>query len=339
MIVAAGVLAATPPQEAQPPTAAQLRARLAAYEKAVEDRRPNPEELSAIAKGVMARSLLPTAGDALVVACSSKVWTDPECPDKLRAMARRKTAAVEPRARAAAALVALKDKEAAAGLLAILKPLPLARLAALAPTLEALPAKQSAPLLDAMLESNTPDVQVAACRTLAHIDAPETRQSLAAYLAKAPKGTVPWYSCVLASAQLGDPANQQMARYITNYLAGDELLAAADLWMTVDRDRAISHLQQITRESRGLARFEAAERLAPTHPEEAQTIMDQGLADDRPEIKAAALELHRVMRIEPSREVRALLLDPDPVVAIRAAETILAADERRRGGHVAPVSD
>lgn len=319
------------PAAAAPPTAAQLRARLVAYERNAAANRPDPAELAAIATGVLQRATLSTNADAVVVACSSKVWTDAGCSAKLWAIARRTTATLDTRAHASAALVALKDDAAAPFLYSLVKAAAPARLAAAAPTLKSLPARQSVPILAGMLGSKSPDAEVAACRTLAGIDAAESRQVISDYLSGAPPGTPSAYACILASAALGDPANVRMAGYITNHLSEDNLVAAAEVLMNVDRTRAISHFLQATRESRGLPRLDAAERLASLEPEAAQQVMEQSLADDRPEIRAAALELHRLMAREPSREVRNLLLDPNPIVQVRAAETVLAADARRRG--------
>jgi hypothetical protein len=106
---------------------------------------------------------------------------------------------------------------------------------------------------------------------------------------------------------------------------------AAGVLLETNQEFAIGVLLQVTRQGRGLAPLEAASRLVPYRPDVATDLMDYTLPSSNPLFRAAALELHRSLRLEPSRAVRALLLDPQPLVQLRAVETVLAWAARQRG--------
>ena len=324
------LLATALPSRAQP--ANDVRDRLAAYEQGIAAGRADNGELAAIATLVLDRTALSTQPNAMIQACSSRFLKDTrDCNGKLWALARRSGAALAHRASAAAALIERKDKEAAAYLFEILKAAPPQQLAPLAFLLRALPPERSVPLLAPLLRAGNEAGAVEGCRALAQISNAESLKVINEYLESAPRGTPQWFACTLAAAKLGDPAGMRTAGFITNYLAGEDLVSAADLLMGSDQERALGLLLQTTRESPGMARLEAAERLTELRPQVSTDIMAQALKSDQAATRAAALEIHRRLRLEPSAEVRRLLLDPDPVVQLRAAETVLAADARRRG--------
>jgi hypothetical protein len=318
------------PARAQP--ADEVRDRLAAYEKGIAAGRADNGELAAIATLVLDRTVLSTQPNAMIQACSSRFLKDAaDCNAKLWALARRTGAALAHRASAAAALAERKDKEAPAYLFEIVKGAPAQQLAPIAFLLRSLPAERSVPLLAPLLRSGNEAAAVEGCRALAQVSSAESLKAVNEYLESAPRGTPQWFACTLAAARLGDPAGLRTSGFITNYLAGEDLVTAADLLLTSDPERALSLLLQTTRESPGMARLEAAERLTELRPQVSADIMEQALKSDQAGTRAAALEIHRRLRLEPSPEVRRLLLDPDPIVQLRAAETVLAADARRRG--------
>ena len=319
--------AATPPA----PTLAELRNQLSAYEERAAVGRAEAADLVAIANAVLQRTLRSTNPHAVVHTCSSPFAPDADgCASKLWAIAKRPAVALEHRASAAAALAHRGDKDAASYLYGLVKGAKPAQLATGAFTLMALPSERAVPLLEAMLKSGDPAVQVAACRTLAQVDSGESRQVLSTYLAAAPKGTGPWFACTIAAGKLGDPEAQRTTRFITNHLGPDDLLAASEVLLVEDQELALSLLMQATRQSRGMPQLEAAERLAPHRPDIATDIMEHALSNGDPLMRAAALELHRTLQLEPSREVRGLLLDPNPLVQVRAAEAVLAWEARQR---------
>jgi hypothetical protein len=321
-----------PPAADAAPTMSQLRARLTAYEAQVAAGKANASELESIA----ADTIWELTGSAdpvtLVQACSSTFARDAECRAKLWALARKAGASRPHRVEAAAVLARRKDADAAPYLLQLVSGLPPAQLAPLAGALTAVPVEKSVPLLRRLLESDAAAAQEAACRVLREIDTGASREAIQAFLANAPRGTSAWNACTIAAAKLGDPAAQRLTTFISMHLAGDQLIDAADIMMDTDRDRAVSVLMQVTRESRGYPQFEAADRLANIRPEITTDIMEFGLGSDRPEMVAAALELHRSLRLDPNPPIRARMVDANPLVRLRAAETTLAAARRARAG-------
>lgn len=313
------------------PTASQIRARLTAYETQVAAGRADAAELESIAADTVWEVTNSADPVAVVQACSSTFAREADCSGKLWTLARNKTTALPHRVEAAAVLARRKDAGAAPYLLELVSALPAPRLAPLAPSLVAVPAQKSVPLLRGLLQSDVPAAQQAGCRTLGWIDTGDSREAIQAFLAAAPRGTHAWNACTLAAAKLGDPFAQRMAAFISMHLAGDELIDAADILMNEDRERAVSVLMQVTRESRGYPQLEAADRLANIRPEITTDIMHFALASNRPEMVAAALELHRSLRLEPDPLIRARMVDANPLIRLRAAETTLAAAERRRG--------
>ena len=105
------------------------------------------------------------------------------------------------------------------------------------------------------------------------------------------------------------------------------------LWL-VDEDieGAIRLYMAVTREGRGIAPLEAAERLISHRPDIAQEAVREALKSADPMVRAAALEVHRKLKLEPEADIRALLFDASGLVRVRAAEVIAAwaADRARR---------
>jgi hypothetical protein len=317
---------ATPQNRDAPRATGEIAARLAAYERSVDAGSAAAAELEALARAVITHVANATQPEAVVLACSSSIWMAEGCPAKLWTVARARTVDIDARVRAAAALVTAKEPAAADFLVTMVKPLAPSRLPPVARFITVLKPEQSVPLLEPMLQAHDQAAETAACRALGTIDSAESRHAIAAYLSSpsAIPGMPATYACVLASAALGDPGNERMAGFIANSLNGESLIAAAEILMRSDRERAISHLQQVTRESVGLPRYEAAERLASIRPDVAKPIVEQGIRETDGHLRAAALEVHRALKLPASREVRALMVDPNPVVDLRAAEAVLA---------------
>jgi HEAT repeat protein len=332
VIIAVFAAADQAPRRAAQPIAAQIRARLTTYEQQAAAGRQDPAELAAIASTVLEDATRSPDVTAATEACSSPfLKKDVNCTVTLWTVARRPAATLAHRVRAAAALVNRKDQDAAGYLFDLVKAVPGPQLAPFAESLRALPARKAVPLLASMLQSSDPAAHISGCQALSHIDAPESLQVVKDYLTSAPRGTRAWYICTIAAAKLGDPDGQRTTGYITSYLSGDELVSAGDVLLNLDQERAIGLFMQAARESRGLAQLDAAARLVPFRPEIATEIMEGALSNNEPGMRAAALQLHRALKIEPSRHVRQRLLDSSPLVQVRAAETILSADVRRRG--------
>jgi hypothetical protein len=320
------------PRTAKPVEGA--RQRLAAYEQQVAAGKADPAILGAIAAAVLEGNAASTNPIAMTEACASDFAKHADCSVKLWALARRSNAPLVDRARAAAVLVRAKDKDAPQYVLDLAAKATRPQLVSIAPALAVLPPDASLPLLLPLLNSPDPAEMTTACRLMSDIDARETRQAIQAFLVTVPRGTQPWFACVLAAARLGDPEAQQTSRSITTYLGGLDLVAAADVVQSTDQELAVSLLLQATRQARGVVRLEAADRLVSLRPEVASNIVAETLRETDPELRAAALLVHRHLKIEPGPDVRALMLDSDAGVRLRAAEAVLdwvARQEDRAG--------
>jgi hypothetical protein len=332
VLLLAGEPSQAKPPAQSPPAEPSPQTRLADYEQQASTGKPDPAKLAAIAATVLQNITAGANAGPMIEACSSDFAKELSgCDARLSALAKRQTAALTDRAHAAAASIRRKQKDAAPLLLQLAKGANAAQLEGIAPALALLPATDSVPLVAPLLKSNNPSAITVGCRVLAEIDAAESREAIREFL-NVPmyQGTQPWFACTLAAGRLGDVEAQQTSRSISNYVHGYDLVIAADVLVARDEELAVSLLQQATREARGVTRLDAADRLVKLRPEVAQKIMEEGLDDQDPAVRAAALQVHRHLELEPSRRVRARLLDTDPEVRLRAAETILGWDVRRR---------
>ena len=315
-----------------PIATAELHARLKQYEaRAAGTGHQVAAELAQIANAVLLTTAASNNADAVIHTCSSAFFKEAgNCATSLWQIAKRATAALAHRANAAKVLAARGDKQAKPYLLELVKSVPPDKLAASAAALLAIPAERAVPILAGMLQSGKPAAELSACRTLAQIDDAESGRVINAFLTSAPRGTPSWYACTIAAATLGDAEARRMTRFIHTYLADEDLIAAAEVLQSEDPELATSLLLQTTRQGNDFSRLDAADHLITMRPDLATDIMEFGLKSTDAMIRAAALELHRNLHAEPSRKVRALLLDPNPLVQLRAAETILAWETRQR---------
>ena len=321
------------PQSASTPTPeTEIRTRLSAYEQSVAANRANPEELASIAATVVKQVAASQTPDAVIQACRSEYGPkDADCGPKLWSIAKQQGLSTSQRISAASVLVSRKDPEAAAFLLELAKSVPPVQLARSAELLKGLPAERAVPLLAPLLKSGDAGAAAAGCRALAAIPGQASRQAIGAFLQTAPRGTGQWFACTIAAARLGDPEAGRTTGFITPYLAGEDLLDAGDVLLPADREQGVGLYLQATRESRGLTRLEAADRLVDYKPDVAAELARLALTSNDVQVTAGALELHRHLKGEPSLQVRLFLLAADPIVQLRAAEVILAWDARRRG--------
>jgi hypothetical protein len=323
--------------QSQAPTMAELRTRLATYEKLVETKKEDPAELAAIATAVVSRVETSNDLDALIQACSSRfVVDDTACRPRLWAIAKRTQATLAHRASAAAALARKKDKDATEFLFALLKPLTPAQLLGVDVTIDALPPARALPLLEAMLTGGSNE-QIAACRILGTIDDFESRRLLGNVLQGEDRMTEDRFACTIARAQLGDQNALQMVRYTHSYMRGANLVAAGALLVKTDQELGVSLLQQAIRQSRDeWTLLEAADVVAPYRRESALDVLRFMFTRSSPAVLAGTLELHRNLGLDPDRDVRAYLLHANPLVQLRAGEAVLAWAERRKAARPAP---
>lgn len=314
------------------PVPADLRGRVAAYEAQAAKGKANAEELVAIGKSILEQGLATSVPPGVVIqTCTSPFAPDSDtCVRRLWEVARLRSVPLAHRTGAAAALATRKDREAAPFLEELIKGVAPGLLVGSAEALLALSAEQSVPVLSRMLDSGEPATMTAACRVLGAIDASESRRSLGAFLASTPRGTQPWFACTIAAARLGDSEARQTSRFITNYLREFDLISAAEVLVEADQELAVSLLLQVTRQAQGVVRLEAADRLVRLRPDVAREVAESALESPQAPIRAGALRVLRSLKTEPDKNVRARLLDPDPLVRLRAAEIVIDADGRRR---------
>ena len=304
--------------------AANIRDRLAAWEQAAAQGRTDASGLVAIATSVVTEAQQSRNPEVAIEACGSTVQAPAtSCTARLWTIARDTRTAFRLRAAAASVLVEQSVDGAAAYLLKLASAASPEELASGASLLKVLPAKQSVPLLQGLLATGSPIAHAAGCSTLGKIDTGESRTAIADYLASAPRGTRPYYVCTLAAARLGDPIAIRTTSGIANYLADADLVEAAEV-LGNDPERQTNLLMLVTRQGSSVAQLVAANALVPFRPDVASRVMTQALENDRADLRAAALEVHRTLSVDADQHVRGFLLDEDPLVRLRAAETILA---------------
>ncbi|HVL68401.1 MAG TPA: hypothetical protein VM364_14155 [Vicinamibacterales bacterium] len=313
------------------PASTELRARLAAFEQRTSPAAGDEAELAAIADQVLREAASHGAtSDVVVLACSSDfAAANTACHDRLWRIARERSTAVHVRAEAAAALVRRGDKEASAALVELARGASARQLAAMAPSLLALPSELSLPIFSRMLSADEPAATTQACRALGEIDAFESRHAVQGFLAATPRGTGEWYACLLAAAELGDVSALQEVRFRTPYMRGVDLIAAGQVLLRVDQELGLSLLMQATRQGTDLLPLEAADRLAAARPDLARDIAEKALRSPDARARAGGLMVYRRLMLDPTPEVRSMLADADPSVRVRAAEVVLELRRKR----------
>jgi HEAT repeat protein len=174
-----------------------------------------------------------------------------------------------------------------------------------------------------MLASPAEGDKVAACRALGAFDSPEVRQALQKAVMAAPPGLEVWKACTLARVQLNEPDTAGAINGVSHEMTADQLLDAADVMAATGNQQALYLLQRVAREGSPVSRMEAAGRLADLDPPLAARVVDEGLVHADPAVRARALVAEKRLKRPPSAAVRKLLVDPDEMVQLRAAEAVL----------------
>jgi HEAT repeat protein len=174
-----------------------------------------------------------------------------------------------------------------------------------------------------LLASTADADKIAACRALGGFDSPAVREALKKTVAEALPGLEVWKACTLARVQLNEPDTAGAINGVSHDMTADALLDAADVMVATGNEQVIHLLQRVAREGRPISRMEAAARLADLDPELAARVVDAGLGDPDPAVRARALIAEKRLKRAPSAMVRKLLIDPDEIVQLRAAEAVL----------------
>ena len=311
-------------QASSVPAAADVRARLAAYEQRLaRTQSPDPAELGDIARVVIEQARRSPKFAVWTEACASTVVPDSDtCGPRLWAVLNRQTETRAARAEAASALVARGDAAAADALADALKGTPASALAPLAPILAELPAKRAVPLLVRLSQSSSPADQGLACRYLGGFDQAESRDAIRAIVAANPPGTEPWLLCMIAQAQLHETNTPGAVLGYAHSLPPSGLLYAGSVMLQLGDGSAVQVLTDLTHRGTMSERLQAAALLADRAPDVAAVVVDQALAASDAALRADALSVERRLKRDPSVVVRGMLVDATEIVRIRAAEDI-----------------
>jgi HEAT repeat protein len=305
-------------------TLQEIRTRLEAEEKRTPADQPDPAIFGEIARLVFDRAAQSRSFPVWSEGCASKFAVErQDCTVRLWSVLKNTSAIVKDRATAGAALVNRKEPEATAALHGLVKGLDPRQLAQVARVLRALPDAQSVPLLAGLLSSPTPTDQVAACRVLGTIASVDVRPELQKAVAQAPPGTDVWNACMVARARLGEPDSVNTISGYTHYMSGDALLDAAEAMVTVGNEQGIDVLKKVGREASPMVQLAALEQLAGAESEYAARFAEPKLQDANRAVRAKALVVERRLNRTPSASIRAMLLDKDELVQLRAAEVVL----------------
>ena len=321
-MLAGGQPAAAP---AAPPSVAEIRTRLDAYEKhAQQTGSADPAALAPIARLAVTRALRSARFVDWTEACASNVVdAAADCRTRLWDVLNGTKESVARRAEAAAALMQLRDAKAADALVAVIKNLDTARLTPLAPIIGLMPESRALPFLLRLIESSSEASQVAACRALGRFDTPEVRAVLVKTVQAAPPGATVWATCMTARAKLKERDAVMSLWGYGRDLDGEAMLDVATVMIDAGDPRGMDFLRDLARRGTGRARLGAAERLVDDERELAIRSAELLVKDADPELRAAALVVERRLKRPPSATVRRMLADPDPVVGLRAAEVVL----------------
>ncbi len=304
--------------------AGDIKAQLTAYEKRDPALPPDPEALGKIARLVMAKTAQSQLFRVWSEECASTFVTDKAaCATKLQRVLDDKTRPTANRAAAGAVLAKNGDAKAADAVFALLKNASTSELAPLVPIVRQLPRDGAQALLLRILASSAEADKVAACRALGAFDSPEVRQALKKVAAEALPGLEVWKACTLARVQLNEPDTAGAINGVSHTMTPDALLDVANVMVATDNQQVMYILQRVAREGSPLSRMEAAARLADLDPPLATRVVDAGLGHADAAVRAQALVAEKRLNRPPSAAVRKLLIDPDEMVQLRAAEAVL----------------
>jgi HEAT repeat protein len=305
-------------------TLQEIRTRLEAQERRTPAGQPDAAIFGEIARLVFDRAAQSRNFPVWSEACASPFAVErQDCTSRLWSVLKNTGALVKDRATAGAALVSRKEPEATAALQSLVKGLETSQLAQIAHVLRALPDAQSVPLLARLLASPAPGEQVAACQVLGTISSVNVRPELQQAVAQAPPGTDVWNACMVARARLGEPDSVNTISGYSHHMSGDALLDAAEAMVAVGNEQGIDVLKKVGREASPMVQLAALEQLAVADSEYAARFAEPKLQDANPAVRAKALVVQRRLNRTPSASIRAMLLDKDELVQLRAAEVVL----------------
>jgi HEAT repeat protein len=185
-------------------------------------------------------------------------------------------------------------------------------------------------LLRLMRSQNLP-TRIAAITSLGKLRAKEAQQPLQAALTDS--DPVVRATAAVALARLGDATGQAEVDKMLGSEIPDLQLLAAGAW-DGESGPWVGAIRPLLDNRDGLIRFQAARLIAPVDPDAARQVLNEGLADPNPVVRTeSAHQLAEVVEAHPEildpARLRQLLRLPDPMLRLRAASALLAAERGR----------
>ena len=195
---------------------------------------------------------------------------------------------------------------------------------------------EAAPRLIELLKSPVPPARSAAALALGKLQAASAIPALREMMAGDPMGRP--YAAV-ALAQLGDAEAEAAVGTLLHSEVPDTRLLAARAYAGKGRGPWVDALVPLLGDPNGLTRIRAAELLTTTEPERARAVLEQGLSDPNPVVRAdVARVFEETGLFTPPNDspaegnltlLRRLLRDADPEVRLRAAGGIMRLTQAR----------
>jgi len=182
------------------------------------------------------------------------------------------------------------------------------------------------PALLSLLKSPDIATRVAAASALGKMRAEPARAPLQGALTDS--DPVVRASAAVALARLGDVGGQTLVDQMLNSDVADLRLLAAEAW-DGEPGPWVAAIRPLLDNRDGLIRFHAAGLIAPVDPEAARQVLNEGLSDINPVVRAEAARLvadaadTRPEVLDLAR-LRQLLRGPEPTLRLPAATAILA---------------
>jgi HEAT repeats len=183
--------------------------------------------------------------------------------------------------------------------------------------------KAVAPLILLLNESPFPEVQYSAAAQLGQTHSEAAKNALRAFITGRPDSPVR-HAAVLSLGLLGDQNGLDEVRRLLPNLTGDDRLTAARALAAAGDPAAEQLFQDSIGGESDSVRIDAAVQMARLSPPQARDTLRSGLGASNVFIRAAAAQGYATLNWEPTRELRALLLDPNDIVRLRAAQAMHA---------------
>jgi hypothetical protein len=320
--------AISPVQPQSPPAASPMslmKARVTDYEARRTAGIATPAELAALGETVVTAERASQDRATQVAACASASLDGTEaCAGRLASAAAADALPWRVRLMAAGARLKAGESGAASMFDRLAAAAPVDKLMTAVDIIRSVPPRHAIPPLLRMVASSDARLQAAGCRAVGEFDSPEVHAALQEVMGTHAAGTPVWVAATVSRARLGYADARRVMGNAHAYFTGEDLLGAAQALDAAGDSRAEGLLRLVTRTETGLLRLRAALLLAGSAPELTSRVLDSILRERDPQLRAEALALCREQPLPLPASVPRLLLDPAPMVRLRAAELAIA---------------